>query len=375
CPTRFTTARILWMHCASYGEFEQGRPLLEEIRRRFPSHQIILSFFSPSGFNAFKNWKGADLVTYLPYDTRSNATRFLNHLKPDKVIFVKYEFWLNFLSELRERNIPSYLISAVFKSHHPFFRWYGGVFRESLSAYTRIFVQDKDSLERLESIGIKQVSESGDTRVDRVLEIRRKFTSLPFFETYCLDAQVLVAGSTWPKDEELILQAWKQMGKPGRKLILVPHEVDAKSIADCENRLKASDLAFSRYSSLQEKTGKAENILLLDTMGLLSRLYHYAALTYIGGGLDSGIHNCLEPAVYGKTVFFAGHSHHKYNEAMDLIAIGAARPLNNSAELTEACSEVLEDADKQRKTALSLEIYFKERAGTTEALIKSIFGV
>jgi len=365
----------VWMHCASYGEFEQGRPLLEAIKLKFPDTKIVLSFFSPSGYEAFKTWSGADVVCYLPFDSAANARNFIQLVKPNQVIFIKYEFWLNFLNAIKRSQTPAYLVSAVFKPHHAFFKWYGGIFKDSLSAFKTIFVQDAASLKLLQKAGINNAIISGDTRFDRVMQIRSRFEALPFFENYCKARQVIVAGSTWAKDEELLLQAYKQFGENKPKLILVPHEVDKKRISETEARLKSSGLTYSLFSEVKDKVEvKAEEVLLVDTIGLLSRLFHYADVAYIGGGFDSGIHNLLEPAVHLKPVLFCGQADYsKYNEALELIEIGAAKALTQADELAQSLNHFLDEKENKGPLEKNIQAYFESRSGSTQKVMEVVF--
>lgn len=363
----------VWMHCASYGEFEQGRPLLEAIKSRFPQHKIILSFFSPSGYEAFKNWAGADVVCYLPFDSKANAREFIQLVKPKQVIFIKYEFWLNFLNEIKRSQTPAFLVSAVFKPHHAFFKWYGGIFKDSLSAFKTIFVQDASSLKLLQKAGVNHAVISGDTRFDRVMQIRTQFEALPFFENYCKGRQVIVAGSTWAKDEEFLLQAYTQIGKNQPILILVPHEVDKKSISETETRLKLAGLSYSLYSEAKVEA-RTEEVLVVDTIGLLSRLYHYADVAYIGGGFDSGIHNLLEPAVHLKPILFCGQADYsKYNEALELIEIGVAKALTQADELVQSLNHFLDEKENKGQLEKNIQAYFEARSGSTQKVMEQVF--
>jgi len=366
----------VWMHCASYGEFEQGRPLLEAIKLRFPDTKIVLSFFSPSGYEAFKNWSGADVVCYLPFDSTANARDFIQMVKPNQVIFIKYEFWLNFLNALKRKRATVYLVSAVFKEHHPFFRWYGGIFKDSLSVFKTIFVQDSSSLKLLEKAGIKNAIISGDTRFDRVMQIRTQFEALPFFENYCKGRQVIVAGSTWAKDEAFLLQAYNHLGENKPKLILVPHEVDKKNISETEARLKSAGLTYHLYSEVKARVeAMAEEVLVLDTVGLLSRVYHYADVVYVGGGFDSGIHNLLEPAVHLKPVLFCGQADYsKYNEALELIEIGAAKALTQADDLAQSLNHFLDEKESKGPLEKNIQSYFEARSGSTQKVMEQVFG-
>lgn len=362
------SGKRIWVHCASYGEFEQGRPVIEAIKNKHPDHSIILSFFSPSGYEAFKDWKGADLICYLPLDTHANARKFVDIVKPKTVIFIKYEFWVNFLFRLKKEQIPTFLVSAVFKPHHPFFKWYGGLFRRSLTTFTELFIQDEASAKLLESIGLTNYEVCGDTRFDRVIEIKDNFSPLPYFETFCKDKKVIIAGSTWPKDEEFLIEAFQKINDPELKLILVPHHVDAKSIQNIEQLLAKNGLNYLLYSD--QKPDTAKNILVVNVMGVLNKVYHYADVTYIGGGFNSGIHNCLEPAVYLKPViFYGGDDYHKYNEAVDLLQMGAAKNVPKVADLQAALLHFLNDKKELTAVQAKLEMYFAKNSGTTKKVL------
>lgn len=365
------TSKLVWVHCASYGEFEQGRPVMEAIRKKHPEYTILLTFFSPSGYEAFKNWRGADIICYLPLDTQRNATAFINLVKPKAAVFIKYEFWLNYLNQLKTKSIPTYLVSAVFKSHHPFFKWYGGIFRKSLLTFTELFVQDQASAALLEGIGIRNYHVSGDTRFDRVVEIRKNFEPLPFFESYCKGATVIVAGSTWPKDEDLLLEVFETLKRKDLKLIFAPHEVDERRISQLGELLTKKQIPYARYTDPNVDLNC--QVLIVDTIGLLSRLYHYARITYVGGGFNSGIHNCLEPAVHLKPViFYGGDDFHKFNEALDLLNLGVAVNVTDAATATHAIAGLLEDDQRLASIAASLQVYFEQNSGTTEKVMAKI---
>ncbi|MDI1354754.1 MAG: glycosyltransferase N-terminal domain-containing protein [bacterium] len=361
----------IWVHCASYGEFEQGKPLIEAIRTKHPDHKLVLSFFSPSGYEAFKDWKGTDLICYLPLDTKINAKDFINLVQPKTAIFIKYEFWVNFLFQLKEQQIPTFLVSAVFKSHHPFFKWYGAIFRRSLQTFEKLFVQDENSARLLETIGITRFQVSGDTRFDRVLEIRTNFSPNTYFEKFCAGYKLLIAGSTWPKDEEFLIDMFQSLNDPLLKLVIVPHQVDNKNIQNTLALLERKQVIFSLYST--KKPDLNTNVLIIDAMGLLSKIYHYAHVAYIGGGFNSGIHNCLEPAVFLKPIiFYGGDDYHKYNEAVDLIAMGAAKNVHDSKDLQEAVTLFLNDTLIVRQIESKLQTYFEKNSGTTNKVMTAI---
>ncbi len=361
------SGNVLWVHCASYGEFEQGRPLIEAIKKEHPGYKIVLSFFSPSGYEAFKDWSGADLICYLPLDTKKNARDFISIVKPRASIFIKYEFWLNFLFELKKHNIPTYLVSAVFKPHHPFFRWYGGIFRRSLNTFNKLFIQDEASGKLLEKIDIKNYEVCGDTRFDRVIEVKENFIELAFIKEFCGNEKILVAGSTWLGDEELLVDAFKLLNLPDLKLIIVPHNVEEKDIIKLTALLKRNEISFSIYS--EQKLNKNASVLVVDTVGLLSKIYHYASVAYIGGGLNDGIHNCLEPAVYNKPVVFYGNDFHKYNEATELIELKAAKNISSASALASEVSNFLNDKVSLNEIENKLKLYFQKKSGTTKKVL------
>ncbi len=319
---------IFWVHCASLGEFEQGRPVIEALRIQYPDAGILLTFFSPSGYEVRKNYKGADYVFYLPLDSPGNARRFLNIVKPTAALFVKYEYWYFYLTALRRRHIPTYLFSAIFRPHQPFFKWYGIFHREMLTCYTRIFVQDNSSADLLQQ-SIKEplpVTVAGDTRFDRVVAIA-KGDSTPPWIVERIATPLLVAGSTWPEDEDMLVRLLEEI--PHFQLILAPHEIHASHLSGISAKFEKWNPEF--YSA--PRKGSCSRVLVIDCMGLLSSLYRHATLCYIGGGFNpSGIHNTLEAAVHGKPVLF-GPNHEKFKEAVDLTEIGAARSYTEYAEL------------------------------------------
>jgi 3-deoxy-D-manno-octulosonic-acid transferase len=369
--SKLSNEKRIWVHCASYGEFEQGRPVIEAIKNKHPDHKIILTFFSPSGYEPFKEWKGADVIAYLPLDTYANACDFIEIVKPKAVIFIKYEFWVNFLFRLKQQNIPTFLVSAVFKPHHPFFRWYGGVFRRSLQTFTQLFIQDENSASLLKTIGVTNYEVCGDTRFDRVLDIKENFIPIPFFEEFCKGKKVIVAGSTWPKDDELILEAFQSITDPQLKLILVPHNIEQKSIHSLEQMLEKKNVPYFLYSA--QKVDASKKVMVVDAMGLLSRLYHYANVAYIGGGFNSGIHNCLEPAVYLKpVVFYGGDDYDRYNEAVDLLKMNAAKNVANSEEMRSALAVFLNEKEEIKNIEVKLQAYLKKNSGTTKRVLEFI---
>ena len=356
-------ARYIWFHAASLGEFEQGRPVMEQLKKENPETKILLTFFSPSGYEIRKNYAGADVISYLPLDTKASARKFVKLVNPSKAIFIKYEFWPNYILELQKANVPVYSISAIFRPSQVFFKSYGVWYRNLLKSFAHIFVQDKNSLNLLTENGFSNVSVAGDTRFDRVADLAQQAKTIPIIEAFVKDAdKVIVAGSTWPKDEELLVRYLKL--HPNIKLILVPHEIHQAHIMGISKLL---DGKFVRYTDLNEQNVLTTNCIVVDTIGLLSSIYRYATLAYIGGGFGVGIHNTLEAAVWNVPVVF-GPNYQKFREARELIAIGGAFLIAHY-ELLEAQFELLLKDKKAGKIAGN---YVKNNTGATDLILKEL---
>jgi 3-deoxy-D-manno-octulosonic-acid transferase len=366
-------SKKIWFHCASLGEFEQGRPVIEKLKKDHPEVKVILTFFSPSGYEIRKDYASADAVFYLPLDLPGNVNKFLDLVKPDAAVFVKYEFWLNYLAQLRERNIPTYLVSAVFRSDQHFFKWYGKSFFTTLGYYRRIFVQDENSLKLLTEKRFKNVELAGDTRFDRVMEITRDKSPIGTIERFCGTSPVLIAGSTWPKDDELVIGSYAKLKQknPALKLLLVPHEIGENSISAIEKKIlhANSSLFFARFSNNQDFS--KHDILIIDTIGMLSRLYRYAQAAYVGGGFADGIHNILEVLAHGIPVSF-GPNHEKFVEALETRELGIGRPIQNEAELLAFFSEMITDEGKLRQLRAKINTYMQSKTGATEKILQEI---
>lgn len=360
--------KLVWMHCASLGEFEQGRPLLEMIRKQYPDTRILLTFFSPSGYEIRKNYSGADHVAYLPMDSKKTAREFLDTVQPSMVLWVKYEYWYYFLVELKKRSIPTLLVSGVFRDNQPFFKWYGRLHRYMLESFSHFFVQTTASKALLEKIGFaKNVTVSGDTRFDRVIEIAEQFNAIPLVDNFCGVHPVIVAGSTWTEDEEE-LDHYANTNQHIR-LIIAPHEVHEDHIKQIERLFKNS----IRYSHL-EVAGNADNknVLIIDNVGMLSKLYKYATITYVGGGFgDDGVHNVLEAAVYGKPVVF-GPEYDKYVEAEDLVDAGGGFPIENALELEQKLNSLLNDPVQYEASCVAARNYVYSKKGATERILQYV---
>ncbi|MCL1942892.1 MAG: 3-deoxy-D-manno-octulosonic acid transferase [Candidatus Azobacteroides sp.] len=358
----------IWVHAASLGEFEQGRPLMEAIKNRCPSRKILLTFFSPSGYEIRKNYAGADIICYLPFDTKRNVKRFLDAARPEKAVFIKYEFWLNYLTELHHRQIPVYIISARFRPGQIFFRSYGGMFRKALACFEKIFVQDQSSKDLLAGIHVTdQVIISGDTRFDRVLAISRQTKTLPIAEKFGQNASfVLTAGSSWPKDEEIVLAYFNR--HPEIKLIIAPHEIHEERLSSIERMSKRPVL---RYSSATEQNITNADCLIIDCFGILSSVYRYGNAAYIGGGFGVGIHNILEAAVYGIPVLF-GPNYKKFKEAGDLIEAGGGFSVKNYDEFDNRLSSFIQNKEYLQITGRKSGDYVNSQVGATEIILGSI---
>jgi len=359
--------RLVWMHCASLGEFEQGRTIIEALKKQHPKVLVLLTFFSPSGYEIRKNYPMADWVFYLPADSKVNAQRFLDLVKPDLAIFVKYEFWYYYLSQLRQRQIPALLIAAIFRPSQPFFQWYGGLHRRMLHCFSKILVQDAGSNELLSRINLPNVTIAGDTRVDRVLEIANNPMELPLVKAFCGYAQVLIFGSTWPADEAIIYPILTHEKFKDWKFILAPHDVQSSHIQAIEEKLEVSNC---RFSQLENVDLLATRLLLVDNIGLLSSLYAHGKIAYIGGGFGQGIHNTLEPAAHGLPVVF-GPKYQKFEEAVWLVENGGGFVVRDSRELMEVLAR-LSNVTIQAKASEASNTYLNQRAGATQTTMKEV---
>jgi len=362
----------VWVHCASLGEFEQGRPIIEKIKESHPNQDIVLSFFSPSGYEVRKDYPNADRVFYLPIDTQSNARAFLDAINPALAIFVKYEIWPNYLSELKQRKVPSVLVSANFQDKSKMFGAGGGFLREALFKFDRIFVQDQSSKELLSQHNYFEVDVVGDTRIDRVLNLAGQSNDNPILESFCGSSEVLVAGSTWSEDEELLKELLRL--DQDLKLVLAPHEIDMKHLSKVEG-LFGSDLI--RFSQMEQgESGDNKRVLLIDNIGMLASLYDYGFCAFIGGGFGAGIHNILEAAVYGIPVAF-GPNNRRFMEAQDLKGLEVAFEVNNAEELHQVISKTRSEKF-QSSAKRTLNEYFEKEKGATQkvyAFIKSFLDI
>ena len=352
----------VWFHAASLGEFEQGRPLMERLRREHPEKKILLTFFSPSGYEVRKNYDGADLVCYLPFDTPLNARRFVKLARPEAAFFIKYEFWRNYIEVLYKRGIPCYSVSSIFRENQIFFRPYGRGYARCLSRMTHLFVQNETSRRLLEGIGVTNVDVVGDTRFDRVLDIRNAAKPLPLAERFAGCWKVLVAGSSWPQDEEIIIPYFNK--HPNLKLVLAPHVVSEEHLQAIERQLARPAL---RYSKATPKAVAEVDCLIIDCYGLLSSIYRYASMAYVGGGFGVGIHNVPEAAVYGIPVII-GPNNKKFREAQALLRCGGCKEIAGTADFEQIMDAWLSDKEALATAGKAAGSYIADNAGAADRI-------
>ena len=365
---RLPGEHYVWFHAASLGEFEQGRPIMESLKNSHPEFKILLTFFSPSGYEVRKDYQGADIICYLPMDMSWNVKRFLDIVQPDCAIFIKYEFWMNYLLELKKRQIKTYIVSAIFRESQLFFRSYGGFYRRLLKSFTHLFVQNDESVRLLHFIGFDNVTKVGDTRFDRVADIAAKSKDLPIVQAFKSDAKVLIAGSSWPNDENILLPYFNQNFP--LKLIIAPHEIDEEHLQSIISQLKRP---YIRYSQATIENVKEADCLIIDCFGLLSSIYRYGEIAYIGGGFGVGIHNILEAAVYGIPVIF-GPNFRKFQEAVDLQQKGGAFVIENYESFSQIMSEFLEENSSLYSSACKVSNdYSQANKGATSKVVNAIF--
>ena len=361
-------AKYVWFHAASLGEFEQGRPLMEQLRREHPEYKILLTFFSPSGYEVRKNYEGADIICYLPLDTITNARRFLRTIRPVMAFFIKYEFWYNYLHILKHRGVPVYSVSSIFRPEQVFFKWYGRQYGRVLNCFTHFFVQNEMSKELLAKIGITAVSVVGDTRFDRVLQIKEAAKQLQIVETFKQDANVFVAGSSWPPDEEIFIPYFNE--HRDWKLIIAPHVIGEDHLKQIEKLLEGRRVVRYTAAMDEEEISKAD-VLIIDCFGLLSSIYHYGEIAYVGGGFGVGIHNVLEAAVWDVPVFF-GPNNQKFQEAQGLKAVGGGIDFQTYEQFASQMDLFLSDPEKLKVAGESAGRFVQSLAGATEKVLSSV---
>lgn len=359
--------KVIWVHCSSLGEFEQGRPVMEKIKKEFPDYKLAVSFFSPSGYEIRKDYQGADYIFYLPLDTQKNAKQLIKILHPEILILVKYEYWYNLLHRLQKKQIPVIVISAVIKEDNLFFRPFATWFRKIIAGIDHFFVQDNDSKNLLESIGIEKVTVSGDTRFDRVKEIRDSNPQLDFIEKFKGNSKLIVAGSTWPDDEEILVKFINEKLPDDWKLIFAPHNIKEKEIISLSEKINKKTAIYTKSDENQIENSQ---ILILDTIGMLTKIYAYSDLSYVGGGFTkTGVHNTLEPAVFGVPIIF-GPNYENYFEAIDLLEIQAAKRFVDQYDFDLKMTELIENESERTERGNAARNYIQQKPNSTELIMK-----
>ena len=362
-------ARYVWFHAASLGEFEQGRPLMEQMKREHPDIKILLTFFSPSGYEVRKNYEGADIICYLPLDTITNARRFLRTVRPEMAFFIKYEFWYNYLHILKHRHVPVYSISSIFRDGQVFFRWYGRQYGKVLKCFTHFYVQNEKSKELLGKIGLTNVTITGDTRFDRVLQIKEQAKQLPIIEQFTKGQKVFIAGSSWQPDEEIFIKYFSE--HRDWKMVIAPHVIGEDHLQQIEKLLEGRKVV--RYSDVSENSKALEDAeaLIINCFGLLSSIYHYADVTYVGGGFGVGIHNTLEAAVWDVPVIF-GPNNEKFQEAQGLKACEGGFEITNYEDFERLMNRFESDADYLKNAGQQAGNYVKQLSGATKRILSDV---
>ena len=360
---------LLWFHASSLGEFEQGRPVIESIKKQKTDYKILLTFFSPSGYELRKDYPYADYVFYLPLDTRKNAATFIEIVKPEKAFFIKYEFWFNFLTELKKQHIPTYIFSALFRPSQIFFKPWGKWYGKALTTYEHIFVQNQESFDILHQHGFNNVDICGDTRLDAVGEIADAAPHLEKMEVFCGNNKAIVAGSTWKEDEDLVIRYINE-NISKQKFVIAPHEVNKQSI---ERITGALTKPYSLYSSSTNDEISKSNVLIVDGYGYLLSVYRYGLFAYVGGGFTTGIHSILEPAAFGLPVIF-GPDYHKFQEAHDLLKLGAANFISDYEEFAFIMNEYQLNNDMLSKASEIALNYVNKNRGASKEIVKYLFG-
>ncbi len=375
-----SNAKYIWFHAASLGEFEQGRPLMERIRKDYPQYKILLTFYSPSGYEVRKNYEGADIICYMPVDTRLNAIRFLRLVRPVMAFFIKYEFWSNFLHILKHRNIPTYSVSSIFREDQVFFKWYGRNYAGVLKCFTRFFVQNEESKRLLEGIGITAVDVVGDTRFDRVLQIKEAAKQLPICEAFRTgvassqsadvphhDFKVFVAGSSWPPDENIFIPFFNE--HKDWRLLIAPHVIAEEHLKLILSLIKGKKVV--RYTQTTPEEAAEADVLIIDCFGLLSSMYNYGDVAYIGGGFGVGIHNTLEAAVWNMPVIF-GPNNKKFQEAQGLLKSGGGFEINTYEDFSGLMSSLMNDETFLKQAGDKAGAFVAHLAGATDKVLASV---
>ncbi len=367
--------KSIWFHAASLGEYEQGLPVIEKIKEKFPNHKIVISFFSPSGYEVRKNNTVADVTVYLPLDTKSNAKKFIKAVNPEMVFFIKYEYWPNYLNELKNANIKTFLISGIFRENQAFFKWYGGFYRNALKTFEYFFVQNENSKKLLNSLGFQNVKISGDTRFDRVVSILERDNSLDFIEQFLsvraqsrTNQTTIVIGSSWPKDEELLVQFINQ-SSDDVKFIIAPHNIKQEQISNLKSQIQKETVLFSEK---EEKNLCDFQVFIIDTIGILTKIYSYADIAYVGGGFGNpGVHNILEPATFGVPIVI-GPNYSHFAEATALVKMEGCISIENPRDLYEVFTELIYKIDIRHEKGHICETFVQMNKGATQTIMKHI---
>jgi len=358
------TSKILWVHCSSVGEYEQGRPVMEQFKKEYTQYKILVTFYSPSGYEAIPTDDIVDFKSYLPFDSNKNAQRFIKEVNPSIVFFVKYEFWYFYLTGLKAAAVPTYSISSIFRRQQVYFKWYGSFYKKILTNFNHFFVQDERSQVLLNKLNLSNTI-TGDTRLDRVIDLKDEQQEMPEIATFCADHEVMIVGSMRKEDLNLVIEFVKL--HPDLKFIIAPHEITESMIKPLEKDLSS----VIRYSIITSSL-EGQRVLIIDNIGLLSKLYRYATYTYIGGGFSDGLHNILEPAVFGKPVFFGNKAFQKYKEAIDFIDLGVAFPVGSLEEFATVFNHLQNDKARQAGIKKLLDSYLESNSGASQKIIRHI---
>ena len=369
--------KTIWFHAASLGEFEQGLPIMEAIKKKYPSHKIVVSFFSPSGYEVKKSNTIADVTVYLPLDTKRNAHNFIKAVHPDLVFFIKYEFWPNYLNELKQLQIKTFLVSGIFRKNQAFFKWYGGFYRKALEAFSYFFVQNENSKTLIQRLGYQNVMISGDTRFDRVMNILERDNSLDFMDEFCTaNTKIIVIGSSWPKDEEMLLN-YINTSAENIKFVIAPHNIKADQIKNLKSQLRKKTILYSEYKNEisfmgQKDKMKEIQVFIIDTIGILTKIYSYADIAFVGGGFGNpGVHNILEPATFGIPIVI-GPNYSHFTEATALVNLGGCISIKNQNQLKEIIDKLLQNEDERLEKGHICRTFVQMNAGATDKISNQI---
>ncbi|PKH49561.1 3-deoxy-D-manno-octulosonic acid transferase [Tenacibaculum sp. Bg11-29] len=361
------TDKVIWFHAASLGEFEQGRPIIEKLKEQYKNHKIVITFFSPSGYEIRKNYALADVICYLPLDTKSNVKNFVNIIHPDIAIIIKYEFWPNLLSELKKQQINTILISGIFRKKQSFFKWYGAFMRNKLNAFNHFYVQNEASKKLLSSIGFENTTIAGDTRFDRVYDILKQDNNLSFISEFKDNTYTVIAGSTWKEDEKLLVNYINNHASVNEKFIIAPHNINEKQVKELQKSINKKTILYSEkeLGDLSE-----HQVFIIDTIGLLTKIYSYADVAYVGGGLATGLHNILEPATFGVPIVFGGNKYKKFQEATDLLALRGVITVANIEDFSSTFTTLKNSSDLRVKLGSTNQKYISDNTGATKTIMQ-----